>query len=144
MPTFKATSPEGVITEYDATLPEPEHLQAGWRLERVIISEPPVYTPESPEPEPDSRMYGGRRLLTKLEFIELLGDAAYQGILIMAKASIQIEAWVKKMELTTPDADGYSINLDDPRTQGGITAIGTALEMQGVVGADWIGEVLNG
>lgn len=140
MNTFRATSPEGVITEYDAALPDPEHLTAGWKCEQIIIAEA---SPDVPV-EIDTRKYGGRRMLTKLEFIELLGDAAYPAILTMAKASVQIEAWMKKLELTTPDADGYSINLDDPRTQGGITAIGMALEMQSVVGADWISGVLRG
>jgi hypothetical protein len=140
MNTFRATSPEGVITEYDAALPDPEHLTPGWRCEQIIIA---TASPDAPV-EVDTRKYGGRRLLTKLEFIELLGDAAYQGVLTMAKASVQIEAWVKKMELTTPDADGYSVNLDDPRTQGGVTAIGMALEMQGIVTVDWVSEVLNG
>lgn len=141
MNTFRATSPEGVITEYEAALPDPEHLTPGWRCEQIIVAEP---SPDDPEQEVDTRKYGGRRLLTKLEFIELLGDVAYPAILTMAKASVQIEAWMKKLELTTPDADGYSINLDDLRTQGGITAIGMALEMQGIVTADWVSEVLNG
>ena len=140
MNTFRATSPSGEVTEYDAALPIPEHLTAGWKCEQIIIAEP---SPDDPV-EVDTRKYGGRRMLTKLEFIELLGDVAYPTILTMAKASVQIEVWMKKLELTTPDADGYSVNLDDPRTQGGITAIGMALEMQEIVDADWVGSVLNG
>jgi len=140
MNTFRVTSPEGIVTEYEATLPDPEHLTPGWRCEQIIIAA------ASPDDlvEVDTRKYGGRRLLTKLDFIELLGDAAYPAILTMAKASVQIEAWMKKMELTTPDADGYSVNLDDPRTQGGVAAIGAALEMQGVVDTNWVSGVLNG
>jgi hypothetical protein len=138
MPTFKSTSPEGAVSEYAADLPDPLHLQAGWRLEQIIAIE------AAPDAPVDTRKYGGRRLLTKLEFVELLGDAAYVGILTLAKASVQIEAWVKKMELTTPDAYGYSVNLDDPRTSGGVIAIGMALEAQGIVDSIWADGVLNG
>lgn len=137
---FRATSSEGIVSEYEADSPQPEHLSAGWKLSEVISAD----TPPELQPPADTRKYGGRRLLTKLEFIELLGDAAYQGILSMAKMSIQIEAWVKKMELNTPDAEGYSVDLDDPRTSGGVIAISMALEAQGVVDANWENEVLNG
>lgn len=141
MNNFKATSPTGEIFEYSASLPDPVHLTTGWRCEQIIVA---TASPDAPAPESDTKKYGGRRMLTKLEFIELLGDAAYQGILTMAKVSVQIEAWVKKMEMTTPDENGYSVNLDDQRTQAGVMAIGMALEMQGIVGADWVSEVLHG
>ena len=137
---FRATSPDGVVSEYEADSPQPEHLTAGWKLSEVISADTP---PELQAPV-DTRKYGGRRRLTKLEFIELLGDAAYQGVLSMAKVSVQVEAWVKKMELTTPDAEGYSVDLDDPRTSGGIIAISMALEAQGIVNANWSSGVLNG
>jgi hypothetical protein len=96
------------------------------------------------EPSPVQTVYGGRRRVTKLEFIELLGDAAYGAILAMAKQSLQVEAWVKKMELATPEPDGTSIWLDDPRTQAGVQALGMVLEQQGVVSADWAEGVLRG
>jgi hypothetical protein len=60
MPTFKATSPEGIVTEYDATLPDPEHLQPGWRLEQIIIAEA---SPDAPEPVPTGKV------MTKLEYL---------------------------------------------------------------------------
>lgn len=97
------------------------------------------------EPEPPVQtMFGGRRRLTKLEFVALLGQAAYVAILAMAKQSIEVEAWVKMLELATPEEDGSSVNLDDPRTQAGIVGIGGALGQAGVVGADWAQGVLNG
>jgi hypothetical protein len=96
------------------------------------------------EPPPLQAVYGGRRRVTKLEFVELLGDAAYGAILAMAKQSLQVEAWVKKMELATPEPDGTSIDLDDPRTQAGVQALGMVLEQQGVVSADWAEGVLRG
>jgi len=84
----------------------------------------------------------GKRRLTKLEFIEKLGDAAFVAILQMAKSSTQIEAWVEKMKLTTPDPDGTSVDLDDERTQFGVAAIGSALVQMGVVEAGWADGVL--
>lgn len=82
------------------------------------------------------------RRLTKLQFIEKLGDAAFAAILQMAKVSSDVEAWVKKMELTTPDPDGTSVDLDDPRTMAGVRAIGAILAEHGVVTAGWADEVL--
>jgi len=83
-----------------------------------------------------------KRRLTKLDFIEKLGDDAFIAILQMAKSSPQIEAWVEKMKLTTPDPDMTSVNLDDTRTIEGIQAIGVALESQGVVSPGWADGVL--
>lgn len=140
MPLFRATSPQGDATEYQAAHPEAVHLTAGWKLEELVTVEP---APDAPDPGPQP-MYGGRRRLSKLEFIELMGDAAYVTILQLAKASIEVEAWVKKMELTTADSDGTSIDLDDPRTQAGVASIGTVLLGMGVVPADWAEGVLNG
>jgi hypothetical protein len=48
------------------------------------------------------------------------------------------------MELATPEPDGTSIDLDDPRTQAGVQALGMVLEQQGVVSADWAEGVLRG
>ncbi len=44
------------------------------------------------------------------------------------------------MELATPEDDGTSINLDDPRTQGGVQA----LELIGLIGEGRAEEILNG
>ena len=83
-----------------------------------------------------------KQRLTKLEFIEKLGDEAFMAILQMAKASPSVEAWVAKMELTTPDPDGTSVDLCDPRTIAGIEAIGMMLEAQEVVSLGWAQAVL--
>lgn len=98
---------------------------------------------EEPE-QPPATMFGGRRSLTKLEFVALLGMQAYVAILAMAKQSIEVEAWVKMLELATPNDDGTSIDLDDPRTAGGIQSIGAALEQVGAVQPGWAQGVLNG
>lgn len=86
----------------------------------------------------------GPRRLTKLQFIARLGDAAFGAILTMAKSSIEVEAFMKLFELATPEADGTSIDLDDPRTAAGVVAIGLALEAQGIVQSGWAQGVLNG
>lgn len=91
-----------------------------------------------------STLYGGRRRLTKQEFLDLLGDAAVSFILAAAKQDIEIEKWVKRLDLTTPDPDMTSVDLDDPRTIAGVTAIGAAMVAAGVVSDDWAAEVLRG
>ncbi len=99
------------VFQYEADTPQEIHRGEGWRLDQVFVSEA---SPDDPPPDP--RKYGGRRRLSKLEFIDLLTDTEYVTILAAAKESVQIEAWIRKMELATPEDDGTSINLDDPRT----------------------------
>lgn len=60
MTHYRATSPEGVVTEYDAELPQPEHLTEGWRLEDVSVAEP---APDAPPPEPQPQEW------TAVEFL---------------------------------------------------------------------------
>jgi hypothetical protein len=137
MPLFQATNLEtSEVFQYEAETPQEEHLGGGWRLEQIYEFLP---GPDGPEPEPQP-VYGGRRRLSKLEFIDLLTDAEYVTILAAAKESVQIEAWIKKMELATPDQDGTSIDLDDPRTQGGVQA----LELIGLIGNGRAEEILRG
>ena len=94
----------------------------------------------TPLPDP---IYVSRRM-SKLEFIDRLGNPAYLAILAMAKVNIEVEAFVKRFEMTTPDPDGTSVDLSDPRTIVGVTLIGAALVAQGVVGEDWASGVLHG
>lgn len=82
--------------------------------------------------------------LTKLQFIDRMGDAAYVAVLQMAKANAEIEAFVKRFEMATPEADGTSVDLTDQRTVADVTAIGAALHAIGVVGDDWANGVLHG
>lgn len=98
---------------------------------------------EGPIP-PVPTVYGGRRILTRQEFIDLMGDAAFKAILSMAKVSIDVEAWVKRFDIATVDADGRSINLDDMLTQNGVTALEGALIAQSAVSTGWASGVLNG
>lgn len=137
MPHYRATpTPSGSAVEYDAEMPQPEHLGDDWVLEAIFEATP---SPDAPPPQPS-----GPRRLTKLQFIERLGDAAFVAILQMAKQSAEVEAFVERFRLTTPDPDGTSIDLDDARTAAGVAAIGAALLQMGVVAADWADEVLHG
>jgi hypothetical protein len=136
MPLFQATNLDTQeVTEYEADQPQDVHRGEGWRLEELIVAEMP---PDAPPPEPQP-VYGGRRRLSKLEFVDLLTDTEYVTILAAAKESVQIEAWIRKMELATPEADGTSIDMDDPRTQGGVQA----LELIGLLGNGRAEEILR-
>jgi hypothetical protein len=134
---FRATDLQtGLVIEYEADAPQADHLGERWRLEQVFVADP---APDNPS-EPDPRRYGGRRRLSKLEFIDLLTDTEYATILGAARESVAIEAWIKKLELATPNDDGTSIDLDDPRTQGGVQALG----LIGLLGDGRAEEIMRG
>lgn len=71
--------------------------------------------------------------LTKLEFINKFTDTEYCAILDAADKDVRIRAWMKKLELTTADVDGTSIDLRDPRTVAGVQAIVFLLGQLGVI-----------
>jgi len=71
----------------------------------------------------------GPRRLTKLAFIGRIGDE-FAGILIAAKTNVQVELFVRMLDWATPDPDGTSVDLDDPRV---VTAL-TTLESAGLLG----------
>ncbi len=83
------------------------------------------------------------RRVTKLEFVARIGEAVYIAILGLAAESIDIAAWVKLLDLATPDPDGTSIDLDDPRTVAGLNAIEPVLVAQGIVSAGWAAGVVE-
>ena len=137
MPNFRATHKQtGEVAEYSKPLPLPEHLTEGWRLEEVSEA---YVAPPDPEAPDDTRMFGGRRELTKLEFVSLLGSG-FISILADAKNNVEAEAWVKIVDLATPNAEGHSINLDDPRIEAGLQAF----EAQGVVAPGTTERVIHG
>ena len=136
MPSFRATHKQtGEVAEYSKPLPLPEHLTEGWRLEEVSDA---YVAPPDPEAPADTRMFVGRRQLTKLEFVALLGPD-FTSILAAAKTSVDVEAFVMMVTLETPDANGYAVDLDDPRM-----AALAQLEAVGVLGAGRAQEILNG
>lgn len=130
------------VARYTADLPAPEDLaNTDYDVAEISVA---FSAPPDPDAPPDTR-YGGRRMISKLEFIALLGDAAYIAILTIAKQSVEIEAWIKMIELTSVEPNtGWAINLDDPRTAAGIHAIGSVLTSNGVVTAGWAEGVLRG
>lgn len=135
MSTFRAThGTTGEVVVYDAAAPQPAHQSAPWTLEQLIEAGP------SPDDPIDTRRYGGRRLLSKVEFIALFSDAEYAGILATAKQSVAIEGWIKKLDYATPDAYGHAVDLDSANMQAGVRALETA----GLLAAGRAAEVLNG
>lgn len=94
-------------------------------------------------PEPVAPPPANRRL-TRLQFVGRLGEAAMVAILSMAQQSIEIAAWVKMIDWTTPDQDGTSVDLDDPRTVAGVRSLELALISMGAVAEGWADGVLSG
>lgn len=99
----------------------------------VEIPEEGVIPPESPEIR-----------WTKQEFIDRLGSAVVEFLLTAAKSSVEIEAWIRRLDWTTPDPDGTSVSNSDHRTIAGLQALEPLLMAHGVVQAGWADEVLNG
>ena len=77
------------------------------------------------------------RRLTKLAFIGRIGDE-FAGILTAAKSNVQVELFVRMLDWATPDPDGTSVDLDDPRV---VDALQT-LEAAGLIGAGRALEIL--
>jgi len=85
------------------------------------------------------RMESARRL-TKLAYMNRFTDTELATIYSVAKTEISVEVWLAKFNAATPEADGTAIDLDDPRTVGGLQA----LEAAGLIGTGRAGEILNG
>ena len=136
MPNFRATHKQtGDVVEYVQALPDQDHLTEDWRLEEIMEA---YIAPPDPEAPIDTHMFGGRRQLTKLEFVALLG-ADFTASLSAAKQSVDVEAFVMMVTLATPDANGYAVDLDDPRM-----AALHQLEQAGILGVGRAEEILNG
>ena len=83
-----------------------------------------------------------KRRLTKLEFIGRLGEAVFVAILSMAQQSSEMAAWLEMVRMATPEQDGTSVDLDDPRTVAGLNALEPVLIAQGVVSEGWAAGVV--
>ena len=66
-------------------------------------------------------------------------DEELAGLYAAAQVAPAVMVWLKKFEATTPDADGTSIDLDDPRTIAGLQA----LEGAGLLAAGRAQEILS-
>lgn len=96
---------------------------------------------EQVEQVEQATVYGGRRTLTKLEFIELFTHDEYVGLVTAAKTNDALAAWIKLLEYATPEPiNGYSVDLDNETTQMGVYA----LEALGLLAPGRAAEVLNG
>jgi hypothetical protein len=73
------------------------------------------------------------RIITKLEYMNRFTDTELATIYTVAKTNIAIEVWLEKFKLSA------EINLDDPRTVGGINA----LEQFGLIGVGRAAEILT-
>ena len=83
-----------------------------------------------------------KRRLTKLELIGRMGESVFVAIIGMAQQSVEIAALVEMVRMTTPDPDGTSIDLDDPRTLAGLNALEPVLIAQGIVSEGWAAGVV--
>ena len=77
------------------------------------------------------------RRLSKLGFIGRIG-AEFAAILAAAKVNVEVEMFVRMLDWTTPDSDGTSVDLDDPRV---ISAL-NSLEASGLIGVGRAAEIL--
>lgn len=67
----------------------------------------------------------GIRRLSKLGFIARIGGD-FANILAAAKVSVEVEMFVRMLDWATPDPDGTSVDLDDPRVIGALTNLEAA------------------
>jgi len=136
---YRECDPSGAILRYtDAdgvTLPRTD------TPVEVIDSDPefPSWGLPDPVPEPPPEPEPVVRRLTKLQFIQRFTDVEFATILAAVRQDVQIEAWYEQFRLATPDPDGTSVDLDDPRTQGGVMA----LEAFGLIGSGRAAEILG-
>jgi len=79
-----------------------------------------------------------RRRVTKLEYMNRFTDTELATIYSAAKVSVLVEVWLAKFNAATPEADGTSVDLDDPRTVSGLHA----LEDGGLIGTGRAAEIL--
>lgn len=76
--------------------------------------------------------------LTKQEFIDRFTPVEMATLLSAAKVSVELEAWLFRFNSVTPDADGTSIDTNDPRTIAGVSA----LELSGIIASGRATEIL--
>ena len=92
---------------------------------RVIDANPATPAWDAPDPAPETPPPPAPRRLTKLAFVGRLGND-FATILTAAKSSVEIELFVKMLDWATPDPDGTSVDLDDPRVVDALAKIEAA------------------
>ena len=129
MPHYKATNTVGgEVVEYDADAPQPQHLAAPWVVENVLVQA----SPQDIAPPPS--VYGGRRTLSRLEFLRLFTPQERIAIRTAATQSPVLADFMQMLEL----AD--DVHLDSADTATGVTL----LEQAALIGAGRASEVLRG
>lgn len=105
---------------------------------QVIDAEPPApawavpsVATVAPTPEPEPTLVP-HRIITKLAYMNKFHDDELVSLYTAAKSIIQIEIWLEKFKVSE------NIDLDDPRTIGGIHA----LEVNGLIGPGRAAEIL--
>lgn len=136
MTHYRATSPTGDVIEYDAELPQPEHLTEGWRLEDVSVAEP------APDEEPQP--YSGSWLITKLAFRNRFMPDEKVAIELAAldnpAADMQVRALAASLRANQQDIIvAQFIDLMFADTRSGVQA----LEAYGLIGAGRAAEILD-
>lgn len=58
--------------------------------------------------------------LTKQQFIDRFTSHEMQAIMAAGRASVAVESWLFRFNNLTPDPDGTSVDLQDPRTLTGL------------------------
>lgn len=96
-----------------------------WALPDPVVEQPAPYVPPA-------------RRLTKLAFVGRLGSD-FTTILSASKVNVDVEMFVKMLDWATPDPDGTSVDLDDPRV---VYAL-NMLETGGLLAAGRAAEILN-
>lgn len=79
------------------------------------------------------------RMISKLSFVGLLGND-YAAIFTAAKSNVHVEYFVKMIDWATTDANGNSIDLNDPRVSMGLNM----MESAGLIAEGRAQEILNG
>jgi hypothetical protein len=79
-----------------------------------------------------------RRRLSKLELMNRFTDTELANIYSAAKSSVMVGVWMEKLNAASPEADGTSVDLEDPRTVAGIQS----LEAGGLIAAGRAAEIL--
>lgn len=104
----------------------------------VVDPNPPVPAWDVPEVPVVPVPVPAPRRLTKLAYMNRFHDDELAAIYTAAKSVVQVEVMLAKLNAATPDADGTAVDLDDPRTIGGVQA----LEAVGLIAAGRANEIL--
>lgn len=126
---FRATHASGEVAEYDADLPQPEHLTSDWRLESISVA--------SSTPDPEAQPAPVQPIkITKLAFRNRFTQAEKVGIEIASlddpAAAMQSRAAAASLRSNQADiaaASHIDLNYQDTRTGVG------ALEAYGLIAA---------